>query len=72
MSSRRHFFCVQLLAWILKLANHPTPARSLGEFVDRADIGILNGGTVLALVSILALGTTLFALKRGGVDRVSG
>jgi uncharacterized membrane protein len=64
-----YLFAVQLLAWSLKLANHPTPATSIGSVLERARIGMLPGGFVIATAIGLALVALLISITRGGVDR---
>jgi uncharacterized membrane protein len=64
-----YLFGVQLLAWLFKLSSHPTPAGSLGEVIERAHVGPLTGGTVLALAAGCLAGGWLFAAARGGIDR---
>jgi len=64
-----YLFAVQLLAWSLKLANHPTPAASIGSVLERARIGVLPGGFVIATAIGLALVALLISITRGGVDR---
>ena len=64
-----YLFAVQLLAWSLKLANHPTPAASIGSVLERARIGVLPGGFVIATAVGLALVALLISITRGGVDR---
>lgn len=64
-----YLFAVQLLAWSLKLANHPTPAASIGSVLERARIGVLPGGFVIAAAIGLALVALLISITRGGVDR---
>lgn len=64
-----YLFGVQLLAWALKLASHPTPAGSLTELVERAHVGPLSGVLVLSLSLFCFAGAWIFAAARGGVDR---
>jgi uncharacterized membrane protein len=64
-----YLFGVQLLAWSLKLANHPTSATSIGSVLERARIGVLPGGFVIATAVGLALVALLISITRGGVDR---
>lgn len=64
-----YLFAVQLLAWTLKLANHPTPATSLATVVERAHIGVLAGAVVIAIGGVLALAAILISITQGGVDR---
>lgn len=40
---------IQTLAYIGKLIVHPTPVTSFGDFVDRADIGPVQGEVILTL-----------------------
>ena len=64
-----YLFAVQLLAWSLKLANHPTPASSLETFVERVHAGILPGEAVIAIGAALAVAAILISITQGGVDR---
>jgi uncharacterized membrane protein len=64
-----YLFGVQLLAWLLKLANHPTPFPSLAVLVERADIGLLPGGVVVITAMLATLVAIAVAAARGGVDR---
>jgi len=64
-----YLFGVQLLAWLLKLGNHPSPAHRWATFAERADTGTLPGEIVLGLAAILSVGISIFALMRGGIDR---
>lgn len=41
-----------LLTWTLKLFVHPTPARSLAEYVGRAGVGLVPGPIIMFLVSL--------------------
>ena len=54
-----YLFAVQLLAWILKLADHPEPTRSLPDLVARADAVIIPGALLLGaslLAFVVAIG----------------
>jgi len=64
-----YLFGVQLLAWWLKLASHPTRASSLSDVIDRAHVGPLDGGVVLGLATVCFAAAWIFALVRGGTDR---
>jgi len=64
-----YLFGVQLLAWLLKLANHPTPFPSLAVLVERADIGLLPGGVVVITAMLATLVAIAVAFVKGGVDR---
>lgn len=61
-----------LVAWILKLEVHPTPAADLAELVERASIGVLLPGPVVVgmvlLTAIAALGLALSAPTEQMVD----
>lgn len=50
-----YLFVAQVLAWLLKLSMHPGDATTLGEVVDRAAIGPLSGGAVMAGVAATLL-----------------
>lgn len=43
-----YLFAVVILAWLLKLEVHPSPADSLGELVRRAAVGTIPGSAVFA------------------------
>ncbi|MDJ0788968.1 MAG: DUF2270 domain-containing protein [Myxococcota bacterium] len=61
-----YLFAAQGLAWLLKLANHPEPTRSLAELVARADAVVVPGGVLLA-VSFLAFAVAVgMAWLQGG------
>lgn len=64
-----YLFGVQLLAWLLKLSNHPSPGASFRELRDRADIGVLSGEVVFSIGAALILAALLLAIGRGGIDR---
>jgi uncharacterized membrane protein len=64
-----YLFAVQLLAWSLKLANHPTPATSFATIVERAHAGVLSGELVIATGAVLAFSALAISIVRGGVDR---
>jgi len=64
-----YLFGVQLLAWWLKLASHPTPAPSFAEMVQRAHVGPLPGALVLTLATTCFAAAWIFALTKGGTDR---
>lgn len=42
-------FLILAASWVLKIAIHPTPARNLGEMIQRAHIGPLPGWAVVVL-----------------------
>ena len=64
-----YLFAIQLLAWGFKLAGSPGPARSMGEVISRAKIGLVPGGAVLGIIVLLWLAAVGMAFGRGGVDR---
>ena len=64
-----YLFAVQLLAWSLKLANHPTPTSSLETVVARAHAGVLPGEAVIVIGAALAVAAILISITQGGVDR---
>jgi uncharacterized membrane protein len=43
------------LSWFVKVYSHPTAPRSFKEFVDRAHVGPLHGGLVMAFLFLLVL-----------------
>lgn len=64
-----YLFGVQGVAFGLKLAQHPTPATTLAEWIGRAGIGGLPGAWTLPAAS-LVLGLAAVLLWRlGGIDR---
>ena len=60
---------VQVLAWLVKLASHPTPATSAAEIVARAHVGPIPGTVVLALVAGSFVLVLVFAGTLGGRNR---
>lgn len=75
---RRNYIWIFLLlaiAWSVKIAIHPAPVSSLGEFVQRSKIGGLSGYIVLAIGFIyngLLLLITVLTIHSGGhADEVS-
>lgn len=64
-----YLFGVQLLAWVLKIANHPTAAGSLNECVARAHVGPIPGEVFLATMGAVFLAASSFAIARGAGDR---
>lgn len=59
-------FGVQLVAWGLKLANHPTPAASASSLVERAHVGFAPGEWVIGATIVSFLATVAFAVAFGG------
>jgi uncharacterized membrane protein len=59
-------FAIQLMAWGLKLANHPTPAASFAEGVGRAHVGSVPGGVVVAAALAAFAGALVVAFVAGG------
>jgi uncharacterized membrane protein len=64
-----YIFGVQLLAWILKLSNHPSAVTSPVELVTRAQIGAVPGVVVLVSTAALFLAAVILGFGYGGVDR---
>ena len=64
-----YLFGVQLLAWILKLSSQPTPARSFGEFISRADVASIPGEAFFIVSGLVFLAVAAFAVIQGGIDR---
>jgi uncharacterized membrane protein len=64
-----YLFGVQLFAWALKLANHPSAATSPEEFVARAHVAAAPGSLVLGIAALASLGAVAMAFTLGGVDR---
>jgi uncharacterized membrane protein len=63
-----YLFGVQLLAWVLKISNHPTAASSMNEWVGRAHIGPIPGAAFLAAIGALFVAASGVAIVRGGRD----
>jgi uncharacterized membrane protein len=57
---------------VLKLFLHPTEAGSLAEVIERARIGPLSGGLVLALLAAFLIGLFLVALVTRELHEASG
>jgi uncharacterized membrane protein len=64
-----YLFGVQLLAWMLKISNHPTVATSMSEWIQRAHIGPISGEASVATMGLLFLVASIIAIARGGGDR---
>jgi uncharacterized membrane protein len=62
-------FGVQLFVWGFKLANHPSAAASVREFVERAHIAAIPGAAVVAAVGVASIAALGVGLAFGGVDR---
>lgn len=60
---------VQVLAWIVKLASHPTPATSVAQIVSRSAVGPIPGVAVAALVLGSFAAVLVFAGLVGGRSR---
>lgn len=60
---------VQVLAWIVKLASHPTPATSVAQIVARSGVGPIPGVAVVALVLGSFVAVLVFAGLLGGRSR---
>lgn len=57
---------VQVLAWVVKLASHPTPAASVQEVIERGQVWQLPGGVVFGLVGASLVFVVGVALALGG------
>ena len=66
-----YLFAAQLLAWLLKLASHPTPTTSLAEIVARAHVGTVPGAVVLAASGAAFAAAVVLAVAKGGVSQPS-
>jgi uncharacterized membrane protein len=64
-----YVFTVQLLAWILKLANHPSPVQSFSELLGRADAVVIPGPAFAALTGLAFGAAILMAAVMGGSQR---
>ena len=58
-----YLFMVTLVAWLLRLLTQPETAASLAQLAERARIGFVPGGLVLALVAGAAVGGSVLALR---------
>ena len=66
-----YLFAIQLLAWGVKLANHPVPADGMDAFLARAGVGAVPGSALVAVATIGLVAAAALAWGRGGVDRTS-
>ncbi|MFV0303815.1 MAG: DUF2270 domain-containing protein [Paracoccus sp. (in: a-proteobacteria)] len=69
---RRNYFwilLIQTVAYLGKLAVHPTPLTSLGQLLERAAIGPLPGWLVLLMGAVYCLSFGVIALRSGRKDR---
>ena len=64
-----YLFAIQVLAWVLKLVNHPTPAASLEVVIERADTGVMSGEVLIGVAVVLVVAALVTSVVRGGVDR---
>lgn len=64
-----YLFAVQLAAWGLKLASHPSATREAAEIFARARIGTLSGEGVLGIAALGFAALCAFGFLQGGVDR---
>ena len=52
-----------LLSWVLKLSIHPTPASTIGEFIDHASINsVLPGSLVLSFVALVYISLAILTI----------
>ncbi|HUH12700.1 MAG TPA: DUF2270 domain-containing protein [Longimicrobiales bacterium] len=58
-----YLFLVTLIAWLLHILTQPRQADSLAELVQRAHIGPIPGGLVLAIVAAAAVAGSVLALR---------
>lgn len=58
-----YIFLVNLVAWLLKLEVHPTPASGAAELLGRASVGAIPAWVSLALVAAASLGGLVLALR---------
>lgn len=65
-------FFVLDAAWALKSYIHPTPSKSLGEFIDRSTLGDMPGGVVVALGLLFNAGLIFLALYTLRLHNASG
>ena len=64
-----YLFAVQLLAWMLKVSIHPTPASSFETWLQRAQAGPVPGPVVVALTLVALVAALALAWSRGGSER---
>lgn len=64
-----YLIAVQTLAWVIKLASHPSQATSVAEMVGRAQVGPLPGAVVVGLVASSLVFVLAFAGALGGRSR---
>ena len=57
-----YLFAVGIVAWLLKLEVHPTPADSLVELVRRAAVGVIPGSAVFTGLVVVLLFMLVLAL----------
>jgi uncharacterized membrane protein len=58
-----HLFAVGIVAWLLKLEVHPTPAETFAELLERASVGVLPGGFVAAGVALASFLLIALAIR---------
>lgn len=58
-----YLFTISLFAWVVKLEMHPLPARSVEEFLRRADVGFIPGPVILLGIAAAAAGMALLAVR---------
>ena len=64
-----YLFAVQMLAWLMKLASHPTPVQSTNEFFTRAALGRLPGSATLGLTGVAFVIAVVLAVTMGSTNR---
>jgi uncharacterized membrane protein len=58
-----YLFSIGLLAWMLKLEVHPTPATTLREFAGRAQVGVVPGVYIVAGIGAFVVLATVVAIR---------
>jgi uncharacterized membrane protein len=66
-----YLFAAHEAAWIVKLASHPSQAKTLSEIVERAGTAGIPGPVWLGLSLFSLLAAAVVAAAMGGVDRRS-
>jgi uncharacterized membrane protein len=64
-----YVLAIQALAYVGKIAIHPTAVTSFGEFVERASIGPIPGAVILLGGALFNCGWIIFALVTYRLDR---
>jgi uncharacterized membrane protein len=63
-----YLIAIEVLAWVVKLASHPTAASDPAQIVERAAVGPVPGLVVCLCLGLALAGTSLFAAVLGRRD----